>query len=65
MRVESLADRRPDWMVWTDRRWEWVGLRFENGFFDTPEYRDVYAMDKWFYQAIATSPAMFRRGSGP
>ena len=64
MRVESLADRRPDRIVWKDRQWEWAALRFENGFFDTPEYRDVYAMEKWFYQAIATSPAMFRRDPG-
>ncbi|GEO43313.1 hypothetical protein SAE02_74610 [Skermanella aerolata] len=61
MRVESLADRRPDRIVWADRQWQWAALRFENGFFDTPDYRDTYAADKWFYQAIATSPAMFRR----
>lgn len=61
MRVESLADRRPDRVVWKDRQWQWAALRFENGSFDTPNYRDTSAMDKWFYQAIATSPAMFRR----
>lgn len=61
MRVESLADRRPDRVVWKDRQWQWAALRFENGFFDTPGYRDTYAAEKWFYQAIATSPAMFRR----
>ncbi|MHB0771638.1 DUF1254 domain-containing protein [Bradyrhizobium sp. 5.13L] len=61
MRVESLADRRPDRIVWKDRQWQWAALRSENGSFDTADYRDTYAMDKWFYQAIATSPAMFRR----
>jgi hypothetical protein len=61
MRVESLADRRPDRVVWNDRQWQWAALRFENGNFDAPNYRDTTAMDKWFYQAIATSPAMFRR----
>ncbi|MTH62414.1 DUF1214 domain-containing protein [Paracoccus litorisediminis] len=61
MRVESLADRRPDRLVWPDRQWQWAALRFENGSFDTPDYRDSYASEKWFYQAIATSPAMFRR----
>jgi len=61
MRVESLADRRPDRVVWKDRQWQWAGLRYENGSFDLPNYKDIYAADKWFYQAIATSPAMFRR----
>ncbi len=64
MRVESFADRRPDRIVWRDRQWEWAALRSENGTFDTPDYRDTYARDKWFFQAIAASPAMFRRGAG-
>jgi hypothetical protein len=64
MRVESFADRRPDRIVWNDRQWEWAALRFENGTFDTPDYRDTYARDKWFFQAVAASPAMFRRGAG-
>lgn len=61
MRVQSFADRRPDRVVWPDRQWEWAGLRFENGSFDTKDYTDTYAREKWFFQAIATSPAMFRR----
>lgn len=61
MRVESFADQRPDRMVWPDRQWQWAALRFENGTWDTAGYRDTHAADKWFYQAIATSPAMFRR----
>ena len=61
MRTEAFADRRPDRVVWNDRKWEWAGLRFENGSFDAEHYTDTYARDKWFYQAIATSPAMFRR----
>ncbi|MFN3006527.1 DUF1254 domain-containing protein [Mycolicibacterium wolinskyi] len=64
MRAEGFADRRPDRIVWPDRLWEWVSLRFENGTFDTADYRDTYALDKWFFQAIATSPAMFRRDPG-
>jgi len=64
MRVESFADRRPDRVVWKDRQWEWAALRSENGTFDTPDYRDTYARDKWFFQAIAASPAMFRRDPG-
>jgi hypothetical protein len=64
MRVESFADRRPERMVWKDRQWQWAALRFENGSFDTPGYTDTYARDKWFFQAIAASPAMFRRDAG-
>jgi hypothetical protein len=64
MRTEAFADRRPDRIVWKDRQWQWAALRPENGTFDTPDYRDTYARDKWFFQAIATSPAMFRRDAG-
>src|SRR5262249_17459666 len=39
MRVQSLADRRPDRVVWRDRKsWEWASLRPENGTFDMPTY---------------------------
>jgi hypothetical protein len=64
MRVESLADRRPDRVVWSDRQWEWAALRFEDGYFNTANYVDTYAREKWFFQAIAASPAMFHRGAG-
>jgi hypothetical protein len=64
MRVESFADRTPARLVWSDRQWEWVALQSANGTFDTPNFRDTYAQDKWFFQAIATSPAMFRRDAG-
>ncbi|HEY1922998.1 MAG TPA: DUF1254 domain-containing protein [Tepidisphaeraceae bacterium] len=61
MRVESFDDRRPDRIVWPDRKWEWAALRFEDGDFNTANYADLYARDKWFYQAIGASPAMFKR----
>ena len=64
MRAQSFADRRPDRVVWKDRRWEWVGLRPENGDFEAPSYVDVDAREVWFYQAIGASPAMFRRKPG-
>lgn len=64
MRVQSFADRRPDRVVWKDRQWEWVGLRSENGDFDTQNYVDIDARETWFYQAIGASPAMFRRKEG-
>jgi hypothetical protein len=64
MRVQAFADRRPDRVVWPDRKWEWAALRFENGVFDAPTYADLEAREKWFYQAIGESPAMFRRSAG-
>lgn len=64
MRVQSFADRRPDRVVWPDHKWEWVGLRFENGDFDAASYVDLDARETWFYQAIGASPAMFRRKVG-
>ncbi len=64
MRVQSFADRRKDRVVWGDRAWEWATLRPENGTFDTPFYADLEAREKWFYQAMVESPAMFRRAAG-
>jgi len=64
MRVQSFADRRPERGVWSDRTWEWAVLRPENGTFDTPNYADNYAAQKWFYQAQVESPAMFSRAPG-
>jgi len=61
MRVQSFADRRPDRVMWKNRKWEWATLRPENGTFDTPTYKDLDARAKWFYQAQIESPAMFRR----
>jgi hypothetical protein len=62
--AQSFADRRPDRMVWPATHWEWTVLRPENGTFDTPDYADVYARQKWFYQAQIESPAMFARTPG-
>jgi hypothetical protein len=63
LRVQSFADRRPDRMVWPERQWEWAALRFEDGDFNTATHVDLPAREKWFYQAIGASPAMFRRDS--
>jgi hypothetical protein len=64
MCAQSFADRRPDRVVWKDRRWEWAALRFESGDFMADGRLDLEARDKWFYQAIGASPAMFRREPG-
>lgn len=64
LRVQSLADRRTDRVVWPDRRWEWVTLRPENATFEIDGRPDVDARETWFYQAIASSPVMFRRQAG-
>jgi hypothetical protein len=62
--VQSFADRRPDRAVWDGTHWEWAVLRPENGTFDTRNYTDLYAREKWFYQAQIESPAMFARHPG-
>jgi hypothetical protein len=62
--AQAFADRRPDRVVWPERRWEWSALRFENADFMTETHLDLEARDKWFYQAIGASPAMFRRQAG-
>lgn len=64
MRAQSFSDRRPDRVVWPDRKWEWVGLREEDGDFNAATYVDLAAREVWFYQAIGASPAMFRRKAG-
>ena len=64
MRVESFASRRPDRIAWDDRRWEWIGLVADNASFQTKDCIDLEARDRWFFQAIVTSPAMFRRKAG-
>lgn len=64
MRVQSFADRRPERLAWNDRQWEWAALRSGNGSFETPNYTDLYAREKWFYQAVIESPAMFNRSPG-
>jgi hypothetical protein len=61
MRVQSFGDRRPDRTVWKDRQWQWASLRFEDGDFNTQSRLDTEAREKWFYQAVGASPAMFRR----
>ena len=64
MLVAAFASRRPDRVVWPDRRWEWAGLRPETGTFERAGSLDVEARDRWFAQAIVASPAMFRRSVG-
>jgi len=64
LRVQSFADRRPDRVVWPGRQWQWAALRFENADFYAADHLDVDAREKWFFQAIGASPAMFRRAAG-
>ncbi len=61
MRVQSFADRRPDRRPWPDRQWQWASLRHEDGDFNTTFHTDLEAREKWFFQAMGASPAMFRR----
>jgi len=62
--AQPFDDRRPDRVVWPNRRWEWAVLQPTNGRFDTENYTDLYAREKWFYQAQIESPAMFARQPG-
>jgi hypothetical protein len=62
--VSAFDSARADRVNWPDRRWEWVGLVPESAQFETPAGIDLEARDRWFAQAIVTSPAMFRRSAG-
>lgn len=64
MLVSAYASSRPDRMAWPDRKWEWVGLVPGSAQFETTNGVDLEARDRWFIQAIVTSPAMFRRDAG-
>jgi hypothetical protein len=62
--AQSFADTRPERRVWDGSHWEWSVLRADNGTFDTNNFTDLYAREKWFYQAQIESPAMFARHPG-
>jgi hypothetical protein len=64
MLVSAFDSDRPDRINWPDRKWEWVGLVPGSAQFETPRGIDLEARDRWFAQAIVTSPAMFRRSAG-
>ncbi|MEP9375963.1 DUF1254 domain-containing protein [Aquabacter sp. CN5-332] len=64
MLVSAFASDRPDRFAWPDRKWEWAGLVPGSAQFETPTGIDLEARDRWFAQAIVTSPAMFRRSAG-
>jgi hypothetical protein len=64
MLVSAFASNRPDRVAWKDRKWEWVGLVPNSAQFETKSGVDLEARDRWFIQAIVTSPAMFRRTKG-
>jgi hypothetical protein len=62
--VSAFDSTRPDRLAWPDRKWEWLGLVPGSAQFETPAGIDLEARDRWFAQAIVTSPAMFRRTPG-
>jgi len=64
MLVSAFDSDRPDRFAWQDRKWEWAGLIPNSAQFETPGGIDLEARDRWFAQAIVTSPAMFRRNAG-
>jgi hypothetical protein len=62
--VSAFDSDRADRRAWSDRKWEWVGLTPGSAQFETSSGMDLEARDRWFAQAIVTSPAMFRRTQG-
>jgi hypothetical protein len=62
--VSAFASDRADRFAWPDRKWEWVGLVPDTTEFVTNSGFDLEARDRWFVQAIVTSPAMFKRSVG-
>jgi len=64
MLVSAFDSVRPDRINWPDRKWEWLGLVPGSVQFETAGGIDLEARDRWFAQAIVTSPAMFRRTAG-
>jgi hypothetical protein len=62
--VSAFDSNRSDRLAWPDRKWEWLGLVPGSAQFETPSGLDLEARDRWFAQAIVTSPAMFRRTPG-
>jgi hypothetical protein len=64
MLVAAFDSNRADKLAWPDRKWEWAALVPESVQFETKSGVDVEARDRWFAQAIVTSPAMFRRTAG-
>jgi hypothetical protein len=64
MLVAGFASSRPDRFVWSDRKWEYAALRFENGDFELPTGIDLEARDRWFSQAVGMSPKMVLRTAG-
>jgi hypothetical protein len=64
MLVTAFDSDRPDRINWPDRKWEWVGLVPNSAQFETAYGIDLDARDRWFAQAIVTSPAMFNRKAG-
>ena len=64
MLAAAFASSRPDRLTWKDRLWEWVVLVPYNARFETKSGVDLEARDRWFAQAILSSPAMFRRKEG-
>lgn len=64
MLVSAFGSQRPERIVWKDRKWEWAGLIPDRENFVSKSGLDMDARDRWFAQAIVTSPAMFKHSEG-
>lgn len=63
MTVEALCSSRADRLAWQDRQWEWAGLLVDTGYL-AEDHMDLYARDRWFYQATLSTKKMFPRKAG-
>lgn len=64
MLVSAFDSDRADRFVWSDRKWEYATLRWENGNFELPTGIDLEARDRWFAHAVGMSPKMVLRVEG-
>jgi hypothetical protein len=69
MIVNAFSNRRPERMVWEDRKWEWLPIGpfdVESGDFGTSNVSDIGASDQYFFLGWGTSSSIGKRqvGSG-
>lgn len=67
MRVSSYAKRKPEYIAWKGRSWEWLLVQLispETQDFGPKEYLDLTVNDEYFYIGYGTSAAIGKRGVG-
>ena len=67
MRVSAYAKRKPTYVAWKDRTWEWLLERTIDSVkqdFGPQEFLDLTVNDEYFYIGYGTSAAIGKRGVG-